>query len=273
MKNTFKKFLGNKNTVTILGVVLIVAILGIGYHVRINQKTSLKSVPVAKETIAPKTQITDSMIRTVSVPTNFLVGSYYENPGNIIGKYTNYNATIAEGSLFYVDLLVNKEDLPDLMFGDIEEGYRPFVIDLGAVTGLYGGPGDYIDIYFSGITADEKVMFGQFLNGIQILSIVDDNGRNAYTNSSDEEEEQNAAQLMYISVPEDLYIMLNRYDRLNEVVSTLKSHLVLTPHSVDPDVENVDIYLTSDDIRKLINDNSKEIDKIEEKIEKAKDEG
>ena len=268
MKNTLKKFLGNKNTVTILGVLLIVAILAIGYHVRINQKTALKSVPVAAQRIEPKTEITNSMIKQVNVPTEFLVGSYYENAGNIVGKYTNYNATIAEGSLFYVDLLVNKQDLPDLMFGDIEEGYRPVVLDLSTIEGLYGGPGDYIDIYFSGISTDKKVMFGQFLNGLEILSIVDDAGRNAYGNST---EEGVAATRMYLAVPEELYIMLNRYSRLNEVVGTLNSHLVLTPHAVAPDVENVDIYLTSNDIRKLINDNAKEIDKIKEKIEYKKE--
>lgn len=268
MKNTFKKFLGNKNTVTILGVLLIVAILGIGYHVRINQKTSLRSVPVAAQKIGPKTEITNSLIRQANLPTDFLVGSYYDNAGNIIGKYTNYNATIAEGSLFYVDLLVNKQDLPDLMYGDIEEGYRPAIIELSSITGLYGGPGDYIDVYFSGITNDRKVMFGQFLNGLEILAIVDDNGVSAYGTT---DEESGSATRMIVSVPEDLYIMLNRYSRLDEVVGYLNSHLVLTPHTVAPDVEDVDIYLTSNDIRKLINDNAKEIDKINEKIENKKD--
>ena len=271
MKNlsaTFKKFLGNKNTVTILGVLLIVVILYIGYNARINQKTSLRSVPVAAELIPPKTEITDSMIQKVNVPTEFLVGTYYQNSENIVGKYTNYNATIAKGSLFYVDLVVNKEDVPDLIFQDIEDGYRPAIIELANVKGLYGGPGDYIDVYFSGIDANDKVMFGQFLNGLEILSIVDESGRNAYGTTSDE---VGAPTAIYVSVPEDLYIMLNRFDRLNEVVPGLNSYLVLTPHAIAPDVDNVDIYLTSDDIRKLINDNSVEIDKIEEKIEANKE--
>ena len=272
MKNlsgTFKKFLGNKNTVTILGVLLIAVILIIGYNYRINQKTALKSVPVAAQTIAPKTEITESLIRTVSVPTEFLVGSYYQNASNIIGKYSNYNATIPQGSLFYVDLIVAKEDLPDLMFKDLPEGYRPAILNLGSVSGLYGGPGDYIDIYFSGISDTKKVMFGQFLNGIEILSIVDENGKNAYGTTS---EDVGAPSQMYISVPEDLYIMLNRYNRLNSVVANLNSYLVLTPHAVDPEVDkDIDIYLTSDDIRKLINDNAKEIDKIQEKIEYKKE--
>ena len=112
-------------------------------------------------------------------------------------------------------------------------------------------------------------MFGQFLNGIEILSIVDENGKNAYGTTS---EDVGAPSQMYISVPEDLYIMLNRYNRLNSVVANLNSYLVLTPHAVDPEVDkDIDIYLTSDDIRKLINDNAKEIDKINEKIEYKKE--
>lgn len=268
LSSTFKKFLGNKNTVTILGVLLIVAILAIGYNARINQKTSLRSVPVAQENIPPKTEITDSMIRTVNVPTEFLVGNYYSNPANVVGKYTNYNATIAQGSLFYVDLLVNKEDLPDLMFGDIEEGYRPAILDLSSIKGLYGGPGDYIDVYFSGINQEGKIMFGQYLNGLEILAIVDESGKNAYGTTT---EGTGAPTSMYVAVPEDLYITLNRYSRLNSVVANLNSYLVLTPHTVAPDVEKVDIYLTSADIQKLIDDHSKEIDKISEKIEYKKE--
>lgn len=264
LSSSFNKFLGNKNTVTILGVLLIVVILGIGYNARINQKTSLKSVPVAKETIGPKTEITDSMVEIKSIPTDFLTGSFYEEKKNVVGKYTNYNATIAKGSLFYADLIVNKEDVPDLIFQDLESGYRPAVITIDNIEGLYGGPGDYVDIYFSGINDNNKIMFGEFLSGIEVLAIVDESGKNAYGTVS---EETGEPAYLYLAVPEEVYMLLGRYERLNEVIDNLNSYLVLTPHAVAPDVEKVDIYLTSDDIRKLINDNSDEIDKIEEKIE------
>lgn len=264
MKNSaIKKFLGNKNTVTILGVLLIVVILYIGYNVRINQAVSLKSVPVASTTIAPKTEITSSMITTVSVPTEFLTGSYYSKQENIVGKYTNYNATLVEGSLFYTDLLVAEEDLPDAMFTDLEEGYRVATISLSSVTGLYGTPGDYIDIYFSGINSDNKVMFGQFLSGLKILSVVDANGNNVYGNITTEE--VGSPTTMYIEVPEDLYILFGRFNRINEV-SDLNAYLVLTPHSEAPNVDNVDIYITSKDVKDLINNYSQEIDKTEEKV-------
>ena len=113
LKASMKKFLGNKNTVTILGVILCLVILYIGYNYRINSKVELVQVPYAKETIQPRTYITQSMIGTMNVPKSFLVGKYYTRTENIVGKYSNYNTIIAEGSLFYTDLVVSNEDLPD----------------------------------------------------------------------------------------------------------------------------------------------------------------
>ena len=77
LKASMKKFLGNKNTVTILGVILCLVILYIGYNYRINSKVELVSVPYAKQTIQPRTYITNDMIGTMNVPKSFLVGNYY----------------------------------------------------------------------------------------------------------------------------------------------------------------------------------------------------
>lgn len=263
LSSSFKKFLGNKNTVTIIGVLLVILILYIGYNYRVNQAVSLSEVPVAKETIGPKTEITRNMISWTNVPAEFLKGTYFSNEGDIIGKYTNYNSTIVAGSLFYTELLVKAEDLPDSIYADLPKGYRVATLSLSSVRGLYGGPGEYIDIYFSGINGDGKIMFGEFLSGLEILGIVDANGNNTYGAVG---EEIGAPTTMYIAVPEDLYIMFGRLERINQVVANLNSYLVLTPHQTSPDVDNVDIYLTSDNIRDLINDNAQEIDKIEEKL-------
>lgn len=273
MKNlsgSLKKFLGNKNTVTILGVVLIVAILGIGYNARINQKTSLREVPVANQKIEPRTKIKEDMIKRVNVPAEFLVGSFYENTNNIVGKYTNYNVTLAEGSLFYVDLLVDKTELPELMFGDLEEGYRPYVMNLETATGTYGGPEDYLDIYFSA-TENGKIVFGELLEGIEILAVVDGSGKSTYGTNSDNSEEGSEAvtsAALYLAVPERIYLLLNRASRLNEVVENYNSYFVITPHGTDPKtVDNIDVYLTSNDLEKFINDHSKEVDTNRTKIE------
>ena len=101
-----KKFLQNKNTVTILGVLACLVILYASYTMRINQKTALVDVYYAKQTIQPKTLITEEMVTKTSVPASFIKGSYYKEYNEIVGKYSNYNTMIAKGSISYSDLLV-----------------------------------------------------------------------------------------------------------------------------------------------------------------------
>ena len=62
-----KRFLGNKNTVTIIGVLAGIAVLYIGYNWRVKQAIEPKSVPYAKQEIAANTLITTDMIGSVKV--------------------------------------------------------------------------------------------------------------------------------------------------------------------------------------------------------------
>ena len=57
------KFLRNKNTVTILGIILIVFLLFIGFNVTINQTVNPVSIPVAKQMIPAQTKITGDMLQ------------------------------------------------------------------------------------------------------------------------------------------------------------------------------------------------------------------
>ena len=150
LKASMKKLLGNKNTVTILGILLCLVILAIGYNYRINSKVELVEVPYAKETIQPRTYITDNMIGVMNVPKSFLVGKYYTQKNNIVGKYSNYNTIIAKGSLFYVDLVTSKEDLPDSAFQDVPEGYTVinYPVDIASTYANSMAPGSYINIYY-----------------------------------------------------------------------------------------------------------------------------
>ena len=54
-----KKFFTNKNTVTVVGVILAIVILYVGYNMRINQAITPVTVPYATETIKARTQITE----------------------------------------------------------------------------------------------------------------------------------------------------------------------------------------------------------------------
>ena len=86
MRN-LKKFFTNKNTVTILGVIAIVAILYFGYTYQINKQVKPTRVPVANTTIQPRTKITTEMIKYIEVPGNTLSSNVMLNTDEITKKY------------------------------------------------------------------------------------------------------------------------------------------------------------------------------------------
>ena len=89
-----KKFLQNKNTVTVLGVVLAIVVLYVAYTARIKSSINPVTVPYATEKIASGTQITKSMVSTREVPPSMLEGDVITNVSEIIDKYSAADAVI-----------------------------------------------------------------------------------------------------------------------------------------------------------------------------------
>lgn len=214
LKASIKKFLGNKNTVTILGVIICLVILYIGYNYRINSQVELVQVPYAKETIQPRTYITEDMIGFMNVPKSFLVGNYYTNKSSIVGKYSNYNTVIAEGSIFYTDLVVSEDDLPDSAFQDVPEGYTVinYPVTISSTYANSMAPGSYINIYYKSLNDDGEVMFGKFISNVEVLDIKDSSGRHVFENS----EETRTPAYMLFAVPEETHLLLRKALYLDE---------------------------------------------------------
>ena len=118
-----KKFLQNKNTVTVLGVVLAIVVLYVAYTARIKSSINPVTVPYATEKIASGTQITKSMVSTREVPPSMLEGDVITNVSEIIDKYSAADTVIPEGSLFYKSAVVEKEQLPDNIILEYPKGY------------------------------------------------------------------------------------------------------------------------------------------------------
>ena len=60
---SLKRLFRNKNTVTILGVIAVIAILFIGYRIQVVRAVKpVHNVPVSASTIQPRTKITADMI-------------------------------------------------------------------------------------------------------------------------------------------------------------------------------------------------------------------
>ena len=258
--NGLNKFLKNKNTVTILGVLACLVILYAGYTMRINKKTALVDVYYANQTIQPKTKITEEMVSKTSVPEAFILGTYYKDYKQIVGKYSNYNTMIAEGSLFYTDLLVDEENLPDAIFYDVNEGERVvnFPVDTESTYGNAMMPGNLVDIYVKMIDTNEKVVYGELLEKIEILGVKDSSGNNVFEST----EETRTPAYMYFSLPEAKYLLFSSLNYIKDYFNEYEIEVVLVPNIVDyKDSDATATEVTSDYLYKFIVDKISQIDK------------
>ena len=226
----FKKFLKNKNTVTILGVLACLVILYAGYTMRINSKTELVVVYYANQTIQPKTLITADMISKASVPKSFILGTYYQNYSDIEGKYSNYNTVIAKGSLFYSDLLVEEENLPDAMFYDVNEGERivSFPVTMESTYGNSIMPSNKVDVYVK-LIENDKVVYGEFFEKVDVLAVKDSSGNNVFDSS----DATRTPAYIYFSLPEVKYLLFSSLQYIQEYYAADDIEIVLVPNTME----------------------------------------
>ena len=230
MKNfqmTLKKFLSNKNTVTILGVLLAVVVLYVGYNYRIKSKINPIAVPYAVQEIQARTRITTDMVGTIDVPPAMLKGNPYTNKSDIIGKYVNVDCRVPKGSLFYATSIVSKDDLPDALISQYPDGYVLVNMDVTTAS-TYGNmvyPGNYIDIYLKVVNnidtteakITDKIMIGKLIENVKVLAVIDSNGNDVF---ADMEDIKTPAQIIF-AVPEEYHILLRKAMYLRSYSATL----------------------------------------------------
>ena len=255
LSKSASKFLKNKNTVTVLGVIICFIVLIIGYNVRINQKTELVKVYYANQTIQPKTKITDDMISSANVPTSFLVGSYYTNYNDIVGKYSNYNTVIASGSLFYNVLLIEEENLPDSVFYNVPEGEVVVSFPVNTVS-TYGNsimPNNLINVYVKMIDDSGKIIYGRFIDNINVLAVKDSSGKNVFEST----EEERTPAFIYFSLVEPKYLLFSSMN----YIETNDIEVIIVPNTIKYTPEDkTAVEVTSDYITNFIIDKIKMID-------------
>ena len=251
LSNSLKKFVSNKNTVTIIGVVLAIVILYVGYNFRINQKVSLTRVPYANQTIQPRTEITSAMISYMDVPASFLKGNYYRSQEDIVGKFSNYNTIIALGSLFYTDLVIDASKLPDSAFLNIPDNETPvnYRVNMDSTYANSMMPGDYINIYFKARDDKDTIMFGKFISNVKILDVKDAEGRHVFENT----EETRTPAYMLFSLPEEMHLLFRKAIYLE---GSYDVELILVPNTQELTEEDA-VYVSSDDIKNFINEKTK----------------
>ncbi len=203
---SFKRFITNKNTVTILGVVIGLVVLWFFYNYRINKEISPQLVPYAKKEISATSMITAEDIGYVEVNSKFLKNiSVITSSGMLIGNYITTGTSVPKGGLFYTEQVVEKNDLPNSVFDNIPEGYTIFSLGVDNQS-TYGNsiyPGDRIDLYIKATNELNKIMFGKFIESIEVLAVRDSMGRNVF----DSTESSTPAALLF-PVPNEMFTLL-----------------------------------------------------------------
>ena len=234
-----KKFLKNKNIVTIVGVVIILILLYIGYSTQINNAVEPVQIPVATQTIQPRTEITDDMVQIIDMPNVSLSDNVIRSKSQIVGKYSNVNSVIPEGSMFYTDTVIDSEELPDAAFAKVKSGevVYNFPVDMESTYGNSIFPGNMIDIWMKvGDGDQEKIMLGKLIENIEVLAVKDSSGRAVFENTS----EERTPSMMIFGLQSNLYTMLKKASYMD----SLGVELYPVPHGGEVASEGATVVST-----------------------------
>lgn len=211
-----QRIIRNKNFVTIVGIILVLALLYWGYSSQINKAVNPVSVPVAIETIQPRTQITEDMIEMVTMPAISVSDNVIKSKDSIIGKYTAVNTVVPAGSMFYTDTVIDQSQLPDSVFVKVKKGevVYNFPVDMETTYGNSMYPGNKIDIYMkTGDGSAEKVMLGKLVENVEVLAVKDSAGRDVFENSS----ESRTPDMIIFGVPEEIGLLLRKASYMSAI--------------------------------------------------------
>ena len=214
-----KRFIGNKNTVTILGILACIATLIIGYNYRVRISINPRTVPYAKQTIEARTFITAQYVGNVKISSSYVQNAtnLITSSQNVVNKYATYKSNIPKNSLFYDEYILEAEDMPDAAFANIPDGYTVFSLKVDDKLSLYNliAAGDYIDLYIKAVDDEEedKIIFGELIKSIRVLAVKDSKGNNITKRRM---ANGKPAELLF-AVEEDYFVLLMEAGYLNGV--------------------------------------------------------
>ena len=208
----FKKFLSNKNTITILGVLLGVVVLYLGYQWRVNQAISPTTTFYATRTLVQGEKINAEDIGKTQISKTILdsMTNIVNDERNIVDQLVSFDCKIPQNSYFFKECLISEDEMPDSIFSNIPDGYTIFSLSVDNHSTYANSifPDDSIDLYMATKSTDEdsKVIYGKFIKSIQVLAVKDSKGNNVFR---DRDNVGEPAELLF-SVPEDLYLLLSK---------------------------------------------------------------
>ena len=205
LAGTIKKFISNKNTVTILVVLAGIIVLWYFYNSRVNSAITTIKIPYATERVNSGYKIELEKVKTKDITKSTLKDSDIVTSTNELkDKYICVGNAIPQNGFFYKSQLCNKEEIQNRLTDSIPSGWTLYGLDVNMRTTYANSilQDSYIDLYLSAVE-DDEIIFGSLIKGIQVLDVRDSNGKSLFWDAS----AGNSSQLLF-AVPEELYRLL-----------------------------------------------------------------
>lgn len=249
-KNVFTKFLTNKTTVTLVGIVLGLGVL-VGFYIyRVNKQVNPTRIPVAKRAISATEEITKDDIEYVKVSKKFLKKiDVYQSVTNLVGKYVSTGTSIPKGGMFYTAQVVEKKELPNAIFDEIPEGYTIYQLKVDNNTTYANSiyPGDKIDLWLK--TKNEgKYVYEEFITNIEVLSVKDSKGQNVFDVSNGR-----TPAVLVFAVTDEMFSYLSKIGYLSGM------DLYPVPINKKNSDKNATTEITNDALRTLIDSQARNV--------------
>lgn len=211
-----KRFISNKNTVSIICVVLGLLVLYVGYNYRVKTAINPTTVPYANKTLDARHVITWDDISFMEVNSAYMkkAKNIVTDAKQLIGKEVTYGNDIKQGSFFFQEDITEPKLSPDYVLSDIKDGYTAFSLSVDETTtyGNYIAIGSYIDLWFEGEDDYDKIIYTKFVKSIQVLDVRDSKGVSLANSKSESPRE------LLFAVPDNLYSLLVKAEEVGELV-------------------------------------------------------
>lgn len=243
-----KEITKNKNTVTILIVLIGIFALYFVYNHIVSVATEPIMVPYATNTLPSRHVITSDDISFIEVAGGVLsnMDGIIKDSGLLIGQEVAYGNTIQKNSFFFEDSIadsksnVNASDI----IGNLENGYTPIYlsVDLNTTFGNAIYPGNYIDLWFEGNNSSGNYIYGKYISSIKVLDVQDDMGVSVFESGSESKE---PSQLLF-GVPSDMRLKIDTALKIGALVPVPRNRS-FTEHPEETKIANsyLDDYILS----------------------------
>ncbi len=180
---TIKRFISNKNTVTILAVLAGVIVLWYFYNQRVEAAITTIRIPFAINRIDPGTKIEMDNIDLVEITVSTTKDTdIIKSKAELEGKYLCYGTSVPTNGFIFASQVCEEKELPNSVIDDIPDGYAPYALKVNSQSTYANSilPGNYIDLYMSAKDDDGKIIYGPLIKSIEVLAVRDNSGKDVF---------------------------------------------------------------------------------------------